>query len=117
MKYLFFLLALLIAVSATAQDNVKTFKVDPTKSRVWTLPDAPEIAKKEGIAIDKLNQADIKALDEAMKPLEDYVREYNRLAGLKGRIYQTLVKSHGIDIRDYESLKITADSIKFLTNK
>lgn len=71
--------------------------------------------KKVGIAIDPLNKADIKALDDGMKPYEDFVKEYNRLFGLRDRIYKTLMGTKGVDPKDFaEQPRITADSINMV---
>lgn len=77
----------------------------------------PKQTKKVGFVIDPLNKADIKALDDAMKPFEDYAKEYNRLVGLRDRIYQTLIRAKGIDIKELTELPIiTADSINLILN-
>ena len=107
MKNLITILFLLIGMSVFAQgsgDMHPTTLVKP-------------ITKPVGIAIDPLNQADIKALNEAMKPYEDIVKEYNRLAGLKNNIYQTLIKAKGINIKDLaKEPQITTDTINLVVN-
>lgn len=73
---------------------------------------------KIGIKIDPLNQADVKALEDAMKPYEDIVKEYNRLAGLKNSIYQTLIKAKGISMKELaQDPRITVDSINLVINR
>lgn len=104
-------------IQADAQGRPKQEYV-PTKKQLdaTTVTSGGAVIKKpetKGIAIAPSLQADIKQLDEAMKPYEDLVKEYNRLAGLKNHIYEVLIKADGIDMKNLIAQPVvTQDSIK-----
>lgn len=117
MKTTLTLLLFALAISAFAQPTASVKKSEPAV--ITSSGTAVKPTEKKGIAIAPSLQADIKQLDAAMKPYEDLVKEYNRLAGLKNHIYDVLIKANGIDMKKLltEQTQITVDSIKLVVNK
>lgn len=120
MKTLLLISFFLISGLALAQSSVSNHKqVDQNGNAIIATGSASltsvQKTKPIGIAIDPLLQADIKQLDEAMKPYEDIVKEYNRIVGLRTRIYETLIKAKGIAMKDLSAPpQITSDSLKLI---
>lgn len=113
--FIFIFLWLVIFAFAQPASNKKPVPAVITAART---AGATQTHEKRGIRIAPALQADIKQLEDTMKPYEEVWKEYNRLAGLKSHVYEVLIKAEGIDMKELVAQpQITADSIKLLIKK